>query len=249
MGRTINGRTVNEQFDPRPWGRQEARNIEEIYNFLPDYGKRITDRHHHSRLENTADSAAVITCNAADRVGINDDTNYFDTLTVYRSGADQGININSDTGYDSRVRYLENGTERWATYYDASENRFAIYDSTRGADVMRFLDNSRIEIHPNASNAGDRVYVGSNSWGPSRMNVHQDSSTDAIGCLGLRQDDTDEEFLYIYGTAAAGVLTNSLVDDDDVALATPVGWFKIYVNDVGNQISDDYYYVQFHSLA
>ena len=58
-----------------------------------------------------------------------------------------------------------------------------------------------------------------------------------------------EEFIRFIGTAAAGVLTQSIVDEGDQASQTLEGWIKIYVQDDGNQITDQAYFIPIYTLS
>lgn len=75
------------------------------------------------------------------------------------------------------------------------------------------------------------------------------SSTAAIPVAEFNQADVDEPFHKFVGDAAAATLTRDLVDDGDVTTATLVGWYKIEIQDDGNQITDGDYYVPFYSLV
>ena len=63
------------------------------------------------------------------------------------------------------------------------------------------------------------------------------------------QGDTDQPFHKFIGDAAAATLTRDLVDEGDVTTATRIGFYKIEIQDDGNQITDGDYYVPFYSLV
>jgi hypothetical protein len=97
---------------------------------------------------------------------------------------------------------------------------------------------------------GSDGYVGAGNVGPdSQLHVTQAGAAAAVPVLHLEQDDVSEEFIRFTGQAASTVLTQSLVDDGDVTTPTLVGWFKIDVQDEGDQITDGVYWVPFYSLA
>lgn len=79
--------------------------------------------------------------------------------------------------------------------------------------------------------------------------VDQASTTAAEPVLSLAQRDVSEEVIRISSSAAAGVLTQALVDEGDQASETRTGWFKVYVIDDGNQIADGPYHVPFYTLS
>ncbi len=77
----------------------------------------------------------------------------------------------------------------------------------------------------------------------------QPAAAGAIPVTVLDQDDVDEPFIKFIGTAAAADLTRSIVDNDDVGETTLVGWVKIEIEDLGNQIPDSDYYVPAYTLT
>ncbi len=106
---------------------------------------------------------------------------------------------------------------------------------------------SNIAIHVLSTN-GD-IGMGGVTSPSAEVHIDQASTTAAQPVLKLDQADVSEEFIAFIGTAAAATLTQSLVDEGDVTTATRIGWFKIDVDDVGNQITDGAYFVPFYSLA
>lgn len=68
-------------------------------------------------------------------------------------------------------------------------------------------------------------------------------------CVEMIQQTVTEEFMRFQGTAAAGVLTRSIVDEGDQASETRAGWLKVHVVDDGNQITDQAYYVPIYTLS
>ncbi len=99
------------------------------------------------------------------------------------------------------------------------------------------------------NSSGDMGVGGGLGGIAAQLDVDQNSTTAAQPVLKLDQADVSEEFIEFVGTAAAANLTRSLVDEGDVTTATRIGWFKISVDDVGNQITDGAYFVPFYSLA
>lgn len=71
----------------------------------------------------------------------------------------------------------------------------------------------------------------------------------ALPLVTYDQADVDEPFHRFIGDAAAATLTRDLVDEGDVTTATRIGWYKIEIQDDGNQITDGDYYVPFYALA
>ena len=101
-----------------------------------------------------------------------------------------------------------------------------------------------------ASGTSYAIYTGTgfNRFG-DYMTIVQDSTTGAQPVLALDQDDISEEFIRFTGSAAAGVLTQSIVDEGDQASETEEGFVKVYVVDEGNQITDQAYFLKLYTLA
>jgi hypothetical protein len=93
------------------------------------------------------------------------------------------------------------------------------------------------------------IYIGDASGASAKLSVDQYSSTGAKPVLALKQSDVSEEFIRFVGTSANGVLTQSIVEDADVTTSTLQGWIKVYVQDDGNQLTDQAYYVPIFTLA
>jgi hypothetical protein len=81
------------------------------------------------------------------------------------------------------------------------------------------------------------------------LSIQQDDVAGAIPVLTVEQIDISEEFIRFIGTAANGVVTQSIVDVGDVATSTIKGFLKIYVQDDGNQITDQAYYIPIYTLT
>lgn len=83
----------------------------------------------------------------------------------------------------------------------------------------------------------------------ARLHVDQSASDGAAPVLLLDQADVSEEFVRFVGTAASATLTQSIVNVTDVSTATVAGYVKVYVQDDGNQITDQAYYMPIYTLA
>jgi hypothetical protein len=94
-----------------------------------------------------------------------------------------------------------------------------------------------------------RLGVGLSTGQGGKLHVDQNDDAAAIPVLVLDQADVDEPFTKFIGTAAAANLTRSIVDNGDVTTATLVGWTKIEIDDIGNQVTDGDYFQPFYSLA
>ncbi len=82
-----------------------------------------------------------------------------------------------------------------------------------------------------------------------QLDVIQTDTAGAQPVIVLDQDDVSEEFIKFYGSAAAATLTQSIVAEADVTTATRAGFIKVFVNDEGNQITDQAYYMPIFTLA
>lgn len=67
--------------------------------------------------------------------------------------------------------------------------------------------------------------------------------------LQIQQLDVDEPFIKFIGTAASADLTRSIVDVGDVTTPTIAGYAKVEVQDDGNQITDQDYFVQLYTIV
>lgn len=82
-----------------------------------------------------------------------------------------------------------------------------------------------------------------------QLHIDQTSTTGAKPVTVLDQADVSEEFVRFIGTAAVGVLTQSIVDEGDQASQTLEGWIKVYVQDDGDQITDQAYFIPIYTLS
>ena len=92
--------------------------------------------------------------------------------------------------------------------------------------------------------------VGIGTTGPlAKLHVDQSSTTGAVPVLTVDQADISEEFVRFIGTSANAVLNQSIVEAADVTTATIAGYLKIYVQDDGNQLTDQSYYLPIYTLV
>lgn len=82
-----------------------------------------------------------------------------------------------------------------------------------------------------------------------KFHIDQSSTTAAKPVLTVDQADVSEEFIRFIGTSANGVLTQSIVEAADVATPTVAGYLKVFVQDDGNQLTDQAYYLALYTLA
>lgn len=128
-------------------------------------------------------------------------------------------------------------------------NQFRFRSDAAGTGTLRPLV---FETGSNTSqvylNTNGRVGINANSP-DAKFHSRQSSAAGAIAALALTQSDVDEPFTKYIGTAAAATLTRSIVAEADVTTATRQGFIKIEIEDLGNQVTDQDYYVPFFTLA
>lgn len=130
-------------------------------------------------------------------------------------------------------------------------------DNLAGAASLNFYTTpvqpgaTNVPIRAMVINTNGRVVIDRIGLPPdaAMLGVRQTSTTGAIPVLSLFQSDVSEELIRFRGTSANGVLTQSIVEDADVATATRAGWLKVFVTDDGNQITDQAYFLPIYSLA
>jgi len=100
------------------------------------------------------------------------------------------------------------------------------------------------------SQEAGNVGIGSHAIFPTaKLSINQAGSSRSIPVLKLAQADISEEFIRFVGTAADNVITQSIVAAADVGTAIVAGYVMVYVQDDGNQITDQAYYVPIYTLA
>ncbi|MCP4363539.1 MAG: hypothetical protein GY796_36535, partial [Chloroflexi bacterium] len=124
------------------------------------------------------------------------------------------------------------------TGYQAGHTRYRdlVIGNGKGTELMR--------VHGSSGNVG----IGASSPG-APLHIDQSSPTGAKPVLTLDQADVSEPFTAYIGRAAAATLTQSIVAEADVTTATRRGFLKINVQDDGNQITDQDYFIPIYTLA
>jgi len=190
-------------------------------------------------------------------------------LTITAGGNDVNVNTNnfvisSGTSGDC-ILYLDADTDNsneadqpsivWrqdgnaitasAGFFDSADH-FKIKTSHANSDIIIYTQGFANAIY--IDNSADSVGIGTSSP-EGTLSVDQSSSSGAKAVLLLDQADVDQEFIQFVGTASAGDLTRSIVDEGDQASQTLEGWIKINVYDVGNQITDQDYFIPIYTLS
>ena len=102
------------------------------------------------------------------------------------------------------------------TWNDSSANDLDFRCETATLDDALFIDGS-----------ADKVGFGCQDPSDAMVEINQSSTTAAIACLSLDQDDTDQEFIYFEGTTASDQ-SSSLTTDTSVGSLT--GHIRVNIN-------------------
>jgi hypothetical protein len=142
----------------------------------------------------------------------------------------------TDYNRSGRISILVDGT------VSANTVPMAITFQTSETNSLGLTERMRI-----AANGG--ISIGNVATPLAQLHIDQESGSGAIPVMILDQADVDEPFTKYIGTAAAATLTRSIVAEGDVTTATRQGFVKIEIEDVGNQVTDQDYYVPFYTLS
>jgi hypothetical protein len=157
---------------------------------------------------------------------------------------------NPDTlALDARLLLIRNklATIEYIRAEDAAQDIVIINED--GVDIDFRVEGTGV---PNAlfvNGANGLVGVGIGSPTTGQLVVDQAEAAGSLPALHLLQLDVSEEFIRFQGTAAAGVLTQSIVDYGDEASSTGAVWLKVYVVDDGNQVTDQAYHILGYALS
>jgi len=175
-----------------------------------------------------------------------DDTNNYLEIT----GCKVGI------GTTSPRSILDLGQTYGTNPGDAAAKKLAIWQ-----DATNFyglgISNNTLEFHAQSTSTelpqmvlkvSGNVGIGT-AVPATQTHIVEASTTAGLPVVTIDQSDVDEPFLKFIGTAASATLTNSIVDVGDVSTATVAGYIKVEVQDDGNQITDQDYYMEVLTLA
>lgn len=161
------------------------------------------------------------------------------------------LRIDFNTGLTSSIRSISNNLTFEIGGVDANiftatetvfnetqiDTDFRVESNDRSHSIYLDAGNNRIGINRNTSTLS------------ATLDVEQESLTGATPVLQLDQSDISEEFIKLIGSAGSGILTQSIVAEADVTTATRQGFIKISVQDDGNQITDQSYYLPIFTLS
>lgn len=134
-----------------------------------------------------------------------------------------------------------NNAGRLACYRDGADDSGALGFDVGGIQAVY----SNMAMHLRASG---RLGLGIQAPA-AKFHAKQGTSDAAIPVVMLEQADVSEEFIKFKGAAASANLTQSIVDAADVTTATIAGYVKVFVDDTGNRITDQAYYMPIFTLA
>lgn len=197
----------------------------------------------------------------ANRVGINDATPSY-SLDVNGTAQITGavilgstVTVADDLAVDTDVLFVDVSANRVGINQAAPSHALDVVGTVEVTGNSTFtgtlslsddlvVDTTTLVADVSATRVGVGIAVPT-----GKLHVNQAGAAGAVPSLHLEQDDVSEEFMRFTGTAANGVLTQSLVDNGDVVTPTLTAWVKINIQDEGNQISDGAYFIPAYTLA
>ena len=164
------------------------------------------------------------------------------TLIYNEAGAD--LDARFEGSGDANLLYLDAGNDRVGIGTASPSQELHVVGGIKATSTIDFDGGTftfndtgadldfRIESDDDAynfiSDAGnDRIGIGTSGAPGGKLEVNQNSSTGAIACLELDQDDQDQEFIKFDGTTASDQ-TKSLTTDTSVGSLT--GHIRVNVN-------------------
>ena len=183
----------------------------------------------------------LLFCDAGgNRVGIGTDAPSVGPINIFglhikEGAANCGLFIDAGAGQTAAYYMGQAGSAIWQFQAGASDD-FQIVE-TGVAVRLTILD---------GDNGKTMIGTGTPS---AQLHVDQSSTTAAMPVAFLDQADISEEFLRFQGSAAVATLTQSIVAEADVTTATRQGFVKVFVTDIGNQITDQAYFMALYTLA
>ena len=164
------------------------------------------------------------------------------TLIYNEAGAD--LDARFEGSGDANLIYLDAGNDRIGIKTASPSTELHVVGGIKATSTIDFDGGTftfndtgadldfRIESDDDAynfiSDAGnDRIGIGTSGAPGGKLEVNQNSSTGAIACLELDQDDQDQEFIKFDGTTASDQ-TKSLTTDTSVGSLT--GHIRVNVN-------------------
>ena len=194
-----------------------------------------------STMFDVLDDAGNITANGTLDVAGNVNLNG-GTFIYNEAGAD--LDARFEGSGDANLLYLDAGNDRIGIKTASPSQELHVVGGIKATSTIDFDGGTftfndtggdldfRIESDDDAynciSDAGnDRIGIGTSGAPGGKLEVNQNSSTGAIACLELDQDDQDQEFIKFDGTTASDQ-TKSLTTDTSVGSIT--GHIRVNIN-------------------
>lgn len=188
----------------------------------------------------TTDNVTFNQVTSSSTIFVGEDDSSNGIIHVYGAGTSNNeggeLRLYLAADYDGTVNLY--GIDSW-------QHDLRIFSSPGGVFLRYESDNDVIKLGEGAT----PVVIGSSISSVGILTVDQSNTTGATPVLALDQADISEEFIRLVGQAAVSNITQSLIDEASVSTATREGFLKIYVQDDGNQLTDQAYFVPFFTLT
>jgi len=194
-----------------------------------------------STMFDVLDDAGNITANGTLDVAGNVSLNG-GTFIYNEAGAD--LDARFEGSGDANLLYLDAGNDRIGIKTASPSQELHVVGGIKATSTIDFDGGTftfndtgadldfRIESDDDANNfisdaGNDRIGIGTSGAPGAKLEVNQNSSTGAVACLELDQDDQDQEFIKFDGTTASDQ-TKSLTTDTSVGSIT--GHIRVNIN-------------------
>jgi len=225
MSRSKNGFTLNDIDDRENWAAVEVAAWDSVFDFLPNKGELLTDRHHHSALYSTGESIEALVVDS-------------DSLVTLFRGSSGSLDPITGTFFlmendDDIYLSFMIPASKYAGFYFADgsgENNtmFLKFHSEAGAPCHLSLGYKTTETII-LNEAGMVTIGGTNTSGTlaGKLEIYQGNSSADLPVLYLNQAQVSGVFYEVYGTTEAGSSKSLSSWTHDSGTA---GYFRIKVN-------------------
>lgn len=166
---------------------------------------------------------------------------------VFELGGAGGLSIVTASGAAARL-WMGDGadTDSVRMTWNPATTRLEFGTNTASAEVV-FYSGTNGEVMRMSS--AQELSIGTTAYN-AMLRVDQSSASGAKPVLYLDQADDDVEIIRLRGSGnATAPLTRTVVAEAAVTTATRAGFVKVYVQDDGNQITDQAYFMPIYTLA
>ena len=168
----------------------------------------------------------------------------FDRVDIGKVGGTDTLEIVSAAGGGVTIRESDDGDDAVVLRGHATLGQLEIY--RRGASKLLLSGGGDSYIDPHTTSG---LSLGHQGAPTGKVHIKQGQAAGAMPVATFEQVDASEEFQRFIGTAADGVLTQSIVAEGNQAGQARAGWLKVYVRDDGDQITDQAYFVPIYTLS